>query len=207
MMSLEHEKKMRRAHITREVIEVILLVVVISVAIKLSIDTRFVEGDSMEPSLPPSQLVMVNKLAYLFGSPQRGDVIVLYFPLDTTKQFIKRIIGVPGDTIDLSPTEIKVNGHPIAEPYVTKEINSQVGSVTLGPDQYFVMGDHREVSCDSRSWGPLPKSDIIGKVTLIYWPLNKIHGVNTYESTFSGIPDEKPTKPSSNIPFGNDCAA
>lgn len=207
MMSLEHEKKMRRAHITREVIEVILLVVVISVAIRLSIDTRFVEGDSMEPNLPPSQLVMVNKLAYLFGSPQRGDVIVLYFPLDTSKQFIKRIIGIPGDRIDLKPGEVSVNGHPIAEPYVTKEQNAQVGSVTLGPDQYFVMGDHREVSCDSRSWGPLPKNDIIGKVTLVYWPLSKIHGVNTYESTFAGIPDQKATKASSNIPFGNDCAA
>ncbi len=206
-MSLEHEKKMRRAHITREVIEVILLVVVISVAIRLSIDTRFVEGDSMEPSLPPSQLVMVNKLAYLFGSPQRGDVIVLYFPLDTTKQFIKRIIGVPGDTISLTPSGVSVNGHPLSEPYITKEQNNQVGTITLGPNQYWVMGDHREVSCDSRSWGPLPRSDIIGKVTLVYWPLNKIHGVNTYESTFAGISDQKPVANPKPYPQANDCAA
>lgn len=194
MMPLEHEKKIRQAHIAREVIEVVLLVLVISFAIKLSIDTRTIIGDSMKPSLPPGQLVMVNKIAYVFGSPQRGDVIVLYYPLDTSQAFIKRIVGLPGDTIQVSPTNVTVNGHLISEPYILEPVNSTVGTVTLGPSEYWVMGDNRRVSCDSRSWGVLDRKYIIGKVTFVYWPAKDIHGVNTHSDAFTQISDVKPTK-------------
>lgn len=205
MTPYEQEKKIRQAHIAREVIEVILLVVVISVAIKLSIDTRFVSGDSMMPGLPPGQLVMVNKLAYVFGSPQRGDIIVFNYPLNPQEQFIKRIIGLPGDTIHIDPTQVTVDGQVLSEPYISKPSNDHVGTITLGPNQYWVMGDHRDVSCDSRSWGELPRDDIIGKVTIVYWPINAIHGVNTYSDTFANIHQTAGTKPENSFPQTNDC--
>ena len=205
MTPYQQEQKIRRAHIAREVIEVVLLVAVISVAIKLSIDTRFVQGDSMLPNLPPGQLIMVNKLGYVFGAPQRGDVIVFNYPLNPKEQFIKRIIGLPGDTVEIDPTEVKVNGHLLTESYISNPVSNIVGQVTLGPNQFWVMGDHREVSCDSRSWGPLPRADIIGKVTIVYWPISAVHGVNTYSATFAQIPNVTPTKSAGTFVTANDC--
>ncbi len=192
MIQSQQEARIRRAHVAREIIEVVLLVAIIFIAIRLSIGTFTVQHDSMEPNYLPGQNVIVNKLAYVFGKPQRGDVIVFYYPLDTTQTFIKRIIGVPGDTIVVTPATVSVDGRVLNEPYIIAAVNPRFGQITLGPNQYFVMGDNRPVSCDSRSWGAVPSSDIIGKVTAVYWPLNVLRGSNTYSSTFAGLPTIAP---------------
>jgi signal peptidase I len=188
----QQDVRIRRAHIIREVVEIILLVAIVFTAIKLSIDTREVQETSMLPNYHSGDKFIANKLAYVFGSPQRGDVIVFYYPADPSHVLIKRIIGIPGDTLVITPTTVSINGHVLDEPYISSPGNPTVGQITLGANQYFVMGDNRPISCDSRSWGPLPRNDIIGKVTLVYWPLNTIRGVNTYSSVFSGIPTRAP---------------
>jgi signal peptidase I len=200
MIPMEHQAKVRRAHITREIIEVLLLIIVITAAIKLSIDTRVIQEQSMLPGIKPSQLVMVNKLAYVFGSPQRGDVIIFNYPYDTNQVFIKRIIGVPGDTLVITPNSVTVNDHQLNEgSYISQPVNRQVRQCHLGREDYYVMGDNRPVSEDSRAWGVLNKKYIIGKVTFVYWPLNAIHGIDTHSNVFSSIPNKTPPSFSSNV--------
>jgi len=181
----------------REVIEVVLLVAVISLSIRLTIATQRVVGPSMEPNFHQDQLVMVNKLAYIFGSPQRGDVIVFYYPNDTSQIFIKRIIGLPGDTIQVTPGTFSVNDHLLSEKYISSPVSSQVRTCKLGKDNFYVMGDNRPVSDDSRTWGVLDRKYIIGKVTFTYWPFKDLHGINTYSDTFSGIATRTPPAKSS----------
>ncbi len=189
---MNHQARIYRMHIAREIAEVIILVAVIVVSVRLSIDTRTITEESMMPSLHNSDIVMVNKLAYLFGSPQRGDVIIFYYPFNTSVVFIKRIIGVPGDTLVVTPNSVSINGIKLNEPYVSSETSYQVGTWVLGANQYFVMGDNRGPSCDSRMWGVLDKKFIIGKVVIMYWPLNHAHFINEYHQVFSSIPSHAP---------------
>jgi signal peptidase I len=131
--------------------------------------------------------VIVDKMSYLFQSPQRGDVIVFHFPRDTSKDFIKRIIGLPGDTIRVTSTSVIVDGQTLHEPYISLPFNFENYTWNLGPGQFFVMGDHRDNSLDSRSWGPLDRSFIIGKAVAVYWPVNDWELINTYSSVFAAI--------------------
>ena len=178
----------RRAHLARDIIETIVLTVVIFVAIRFSVQTFRVDGQSMEPGLNSNQYVLVNKLAYLFGGPSRGDVIVFHWPVDPTQDFIKRVIGLPGDTINVTPTQIIVNGVTLKEPYISSPMNAQPRPFKLGTDEYFVMGDNRPFSSDSRSWGTVPRSYIIGKATVVFWPLSNWEVIPTYSSVFASVP-------------------
>lgn len=184
----------------RDVIEVVLLVAVIFFSIKLSVESRPISGISMQPGLADSQLVMVNKLSYVFGSPQRGDVIIFYYPLDQTQVFIKRIIGLPGDTIQINAKTVAVDGHTLDEPYISSADNCAVAigdctarSIKLGPSQYWVMGDNRPNSDDSRTWGTLDRKLIIGKAEFVWWPTNSAHGIDTHRQTFANISDRAPS--------------
>lgn len=187
-----YQAQVNRMHLMREVVEVLLLVGLIYFAIHVSIDTRTVYETSMLPNYHPNDRVIVNKFAYTFGTPQRGDVITFYYPYDTSEVFIKRIIGVPGDTVVVTPKTVSINGHILNEPFVSQENSSYVGTWVLGVGQYFVMGDNRPVSLDSRKWGVLDKKFIIGKVVYEYWPLNHAHTINTYSGVFNGIPIVQP---------------
>jgi signal peptidase I len=178
----------RRAHLAREIIETIVLTVVIFVAIKFSVQTFRVDGDSMQPGLNSQEYVLVNKLAYLFSGPARGDVIVFHWPVDPNQDFIKRVIGLPGDTINVTPTQIIVNGVTLKEPYISAALNASPRPFKLGADEYFVMGDNRPYSSDSRSWGTVPKDYIIGKATVVFWPLGKWEVIPTYSSVFASVP-------------------
>lgn len=138
----------------------------------------------MEPNFQDWNYLIVDKLSYDFETPERGDVIVLDMPENTSRALIKRIIGVPGDTIALSgsaPTVTIINSaHPqgmtLTEPYISAENYGGASNmrITLGADQYFVLGDNRKVSADSRLWGILPRSDIVGRVFLRLYPFSEM---------------------------------
>ena len=177
----------RRAHLAREIIETIVLAVVIFVAIRFSVQTFSVDGSSMQPGLHTGEYVLVNKLAYLFHGPSRGDIIVFHYPLDPTQDFIKRVIGLPGDKIVVNPTQVYINGTLLHEPYIVSPENVSI-TVVLKSNEYFVMGDNRPNSDDSRSWGPLPKDYIIGKATVVFWPLSNWEVIPTYSNTFASVP-------------------
>lgn len=179
----------RRSHLAREIIETLVLTVLIFIAIRVSVQTFRVEGDSMQPGLNSTEYVLVNKLAYLFSGPSRGDVIVFHYPVDPTQDFIKRVIGLPGDTVNVTPTQIMVNGVALNEkPYISAALNATPRVWKLGADEYFVMGDNRPFSSDSRTWGPVPKNYIIGKATVVFWPLSNWEVIPTYSSVFASVP-------------------
>lgn len=179
-----HEK---RARLIREVVETIALTLLIFIAIRFAVQSFRVDGPSMEPGLHTDEFVLVNQVAYLFSAPQRGDVIVFHYPLDTSKDFIKRIIGLPGDTVQTTSSKVIVDGQVIHEPYISQPFNFVSQAWKLGPNQYFVMGDNRDNSLDSRTWGPLDRSYIVGKAVAIYWPVSNWAWINTYTPVFAAI--------------------
>jgi signal peptidase I len=116
-----------------------------------------------------NQYVLVDKVTYLLSAPQRGDVIVFNYPKATERDFIKRVIGLPGETVRISGGVVSVNGAPLSEPYIAAPPVYD-GEWTLGPTELFVMGDNRNSSSDSHSWGPLERKYLIGRAVLVYWP-------------------------------------
>lgn len=153
----------------REIIETALLTVIIYAAVNFTTGRFRIESISMLPTFQPGQYVVVDKLSYLLGKPQRGDVIVFQYPLAPDKDYIKRVIGLPGETVSIGGGVVSVNGQPLNEPYIATPPNLG-GTWALSPNQYFVMGDNRNNSSDSRSWGPLERKYLIGKAVLVYWP-------------------------------------
>lgn len=143
-----------------------------------------VEGTSMEPSLTDQERIFINKFTYELGLGQieRGDTVVFWYPGDISKSYIKRIIGLPGDRIRIDNGLVYVNDRPLAEDYVPKEYRDTLswpldtpGSDRVVPNaSYFVLGDHRSQSSDSRAWGFVPRKDIYGKAVFVYWPLDKM---------------------------------
>jgi len=182
-----------RGYLAREVIETISLAVCIFLAIHFSVQPYRVSGPSMQPGVRSDEIVLVNLLAYHFGSPQRGDVVVFHPPFTTDQhlQLIKRVIAIPGDTVTITATAIYVNGKKLSEPYLTPLPSDGVETVTgivsdlkLGKDQYWVMGDNRRDSLDSRSFGTISGASIVGKAEVIVWPFNALQWLPTYSSVF-----------------------
>jgi signal peptidase I len=132
-----------------------------------------VEGMSMAPTLEDQDRLIVNKLIYRFESPRRSDIVMLYYPLDPDKSFVKRVIGEEGDTVRVVDGRVYVNDVPVPDDYVPSEYRSHDdwGPQVIPEGYYFVMGDHRNNSSDSRHWGYVPKKYIIGKVQLRWWPI------------------------------------
>src|SRR5260370_3850879 len=136
-----------------------------------------VEGTSMMPALLDQERIFINKFVYKFGgSVDRGDMVVFWFPQDPTKSYIKRVIGVPGDTVEVENGSVLVNGRKLDESYVIEEYRDRqsMSPFKVGSDEYFVLGDHRSSSNDSRSWGTVPRRFIYGKAVFIYWPMDKL---------------------------------
>jgi signal peptidase I len=132
-----------------------------------------VDGLSMAPTLDDQDRLIVNKLVYQFGDPQPGDIVMLYYPVDPDKMFVKRVIAQEGDTVRIVDGRVYVNELPLADDYVPPEFRSHddLGPTVVQPGYYYVMGDHRNNSLDSRHWGPVPKKYIVGKVNVRWWPL------------------------------------
>jgi signal peptidase I len=137
-----------------------------------------VEGTSMMPTLDDQERIFINKFVYRlhFGKIDRGDTVVFWFPGDPTKSYIKRVIAVPGDRVEVNQGAVTVNGQALVENYVPEEYRDQstMAERTVPTDEYFVLGDHRSSSNDSRAWGMVPRRYIYGKAVFIYWPLDKM---------------------------------
>ncbi|MBN2554534.1 MAG: signal peptidase I [Anaerolineales bacterium] len=171
-----------------EIIQTLLLAGALFLAVNVLSARIRVEGPSMENSLVDGEVVIVNRLAYRWNEPQRGDIIVFRYPLDPDRRLIKRIVGIPGDEIHIAGSQVYINGSLIEEPYLSpgreRNIADPASAVTwtLEEDQVFVMGDNREHSSDSRHWGPLPSSAIIGKAVFVYWPVSQIGAIPHYDT-------------------------
>ena len=131
-----------------------------------------VEGTSMLPLLKNHERIVVNRLAYDVESIQRGDIIVFHYPLDPAESFIKRVVGLPGDWVSLRDGRVYVNGRRLSEPYIPPAYagDETCAPVRVAPNHYYVLGDHRDFSNDSREWGQVARSYIYGKAVFTYWP-------------------------------------
>jgi signal peptidase I len=203
----------RLRKVGRELVETIILAALIFLAVRAVVQNFRVEGASMQPSLNDREYLLVNKAIYfrvdmdqihrflpfvpgdgadgdrhLFRAPRRGDVIVFKFHLDTKRDFIKRVIGVPGDTVEVRDGTVFINGQPLQEDYVLDTPNYTYGPKTVPEGHYFVLGDNRRNSFDSHSWGSscppqqqcdfVPEENIIGQAWLLYWPFHDLGFVN-----------------------------
>src|SRR6266496_6110757 len=174
---LDFEKRYR---LVREVIETIVLTVLMFLVIRFAVQIFNIEGRSMEPSLHDQELILVDKWTYLFRAPARGDVIVFIAPPQPSQDYIKRVIGLPGDVVTIQNTTVIVDGVTLKETYVDPNNNrgnivesKPVSNMVVPPNDYFVLGDNRDGSSDSRTWGFVPKQNIIGRAALVYWPLQQ----------------------------------
>ena len=149
-----------------------------------------VEGTSMLPRLHDGERIFVNKMIY-YGLPEleRGDIVVFWYPDDPTKSYIKRVIGLPGETVQLRGGRILINGQELQEPYLDPSLNAALDDrppVYVKPHYFFVMGDNRDNSSDSRTWGLVPEKYIYGKALFRYWPLSEA-SVIRHETEYPGI--------------------
>src|SRR5258707_9188868 len=143
-----------------------------------------VEGTSMAPLLSDQERIFINKFVYRFEPIQRGDVVVFWYPLDRTKSFIKRVVGLPGESVEIRQGAVYVNGIVVPEPYVPRQYEdlSDFGPVPVPKDSYFVMGDHRISSNDSRVFGPVASRYIYGRAVFAYWPVDHFGSLSTTEA-------------------------
>jgi len=171
---LDFEKRYR---LVREVIETIVLTVLMFLVIRFAVQNFNIEGTSMEPSLHNQELILVDKWTYLFRPPARGDVIVFVAPPNPSQDYIKRVIGLPGDTITVQNTTVIVDGVTLNESYVDPNNQGNTYAPIINrhvpPNDYFVLGDNRAGSSDSRDWGFVPRKNIIGRAAFVYWPLHE----------------------------------
>jgi signal peptidase I len=137
-----------------------------------------VEGTSMMPALVDQERIFINKFVYRFGveNIERGDMVVFWYPQDQSKSYIKRVIGTPGDTVEVENGTVLINGKPLDEAYVPDQYRDRVSMppTRVPGDNYFVLGDHRSSSNDSRSWGMVARRFIYGKAVFVYWPPDKM---------------------------------
>lgn len=194
------------ARVGREIIEAVLLAVVVFMLLQATVRNFKVDGSSMDPTLENGQFLLVNRLVYTridmgrlssivpfwqadedsvryaIHPPERGEVIVFQFPdpiqSNPRKDFVKRVIGMPGETVEVKAGIPYVNGVVLDEPYLVTRDRSNGRKVELGAGEYYVMGDNRSHSNDSRSWGAVPAENIRGKVWMIYWPAPGIQILN-----------------------------
>ncbi|MFH1559988.1 MAG: signal peptidase I [Chloroflexota bacterium] len=182
----------------KDLLETIALALLIFLALQASVRNYRVELSSMESTLFPKDRLVVNKLVYLhldtetidrfvpfvdiwkdketlfpFHPPRRADIVVFHFPNDPSRDYVKRVIGLPGETVSMKGGEVFIEGDRLDEPYLTERDNDNMAPTLVPPDSYFVLGDNRDGSSDSRHWGPVPLDNIVGKVSLRYWPFSE----------------------------------
>lgn len=163
------EKRSGFMKVVIDVAETLILSIVLFAAINAVSARIRVDGASMEPTLQSGEFVIVNKLAYLFGEPTTGDVIVFHFPRDPDQEYIKRIIGLPGDRVEIKNGEVYVNDRVLDEDYIAASpVYEDI--LDVPGDSLIVLGDNRNNSSDSHNWGPVPLDYVIGKATFVYWP-------------------------------------
>jgi signal peptidase I len=164
-----HEKRSGTLRFILDIVETLILSVVLFAVINAVSARIRVDGASMQPTLETGEFVIVNKLAYMLGNPQVGDVIVFHFPRDPEQEYIKRVIGLPGDKVAVMDGQVSVNGQPLDEDYIAAP-PAYESTWTVPPESLFVLGDNRNNSSDSHNWGPVPLDYVVGKAVFVYWP-------------------------------------
>ncbi len=167
------EKKQKSAVL--EMVEIVVVALALAFFIKTFVAGNYwIPSESMVPTIEVNDKVIVTNFSYWVGEPERGDVIVFKYPNDTKKDYIKRCIGLPGETIEFKNSLLYVNGQLVDEPYLPEGLEFEdYGPVVVPEDSYFMCGDNRNHSADSRDWGFLPDDLIIGKAQVIYWPFSR----------------------------------
>ena len=160
-----------------DILETLILAVVLYFGINAVSARVRVDGFSMTPTLQDGEYILVNKLAYKTGEPTRGDIIVFIFPVNPQEDLIKRVIGLPGETVSVHSGVVSVNGVPLTEPYIASP-PAYDGDWVIPDGQLFVLGDNRNDSRDSHQWRFLPLENVIGKAVLIYWPPEEWQVIN-----------------------------
>ncbi len=154
-----------------EVLGTLVAGIIIFIVFNLTVQYSVVQMSSMEPNLHPGQRLLISKIAYKFGEPERGDIIVFPPPhLNSDKDYIKRIIGLPDETVQIVAGVVYVNDVPLEEPYITNPGNGSMAKTTVPTGEYFVLGDNRTNSTDSRTGWTVPLDSIVGKAWLSIWP-------------------------------------
>lgn len=156
-----------------ETIQTLVLALVLYLIIDGVVARVRVEKVSMLPTVHPGEFILVNKLAYRFSEIGHGDIVVFHYPMDPQDDYIKRVIGVPGDTVEIKEGKVWVNGTSWDEPYISAP-PAYTGSWIVPEKSLFVLGDNRNQSSDSHTWGYVPTTNIVGKAIAVYWPLNQI---------------------------------
>ncbi|WP_418790073.1 signal peptidase I [Phosphitispora sp. TUW77] len=159
-----------------EVLESVAIAVVLAFIIRFFLFQPFyIPTGSMEPVLTKGDRIIVSKIHYRLDNPARGDIVVFKYPIDPDRDFVKRVIGLPGETLEIRDSMLYINGEFVEQPFLSPGLKyGSYGPVTIPQGHYFMMGDNRNNSEDSRFWGMLPQENIIGKTLLIYWPLNRV---------------------------------
>lgn len=166
-------KKSKWGSIFLEIFQTLIMALIFYFLIDSFFPRVRVENISMKPTLQPGELLLVNKLSYRLGEPHHGDVIVFHYPGNPSEDYIKRLIGLPGDNIRIENGLVYINNQPMDEPYIAAP-PAYNGEWKVPEDSYFVLGDNRNQSSDSHSWGFVPKDLIVGKALIIYWPLDQV---------------------------------
>jgi signal peptidase I len=166
--------------ILREVVITVLIAVAVFALLRLTVQAYTVFQQCMEPNFYEDDCIMVNKVCYRFSDPQRGDVIVLEPPFESQHPFIKRVIGLPGETVEIEGGYVFIDGIAIEEQYTMAPPDYTMPATEIPENEYFVLGDNRNDAYDSHAWGPVPRYNIIGKAWFIYWPPSKWGVVKHY---------------------------
>jgi signal peptidase I len=158
-----------------ETLKIVIIALVIVIPIRYFLfQPFFIKGASMEPNFDDGQYLIIDELSYRFREPQRGEIVVFKYPHDPSQRYIKRIIGLPGETVEVKDGRVFISGEALDESgYLpTGTLTPGLAKITLAENDYFVLGDNRLHSSDSRSWGPLPKENIVGRAYLRAWPFD-----------------------------------
>lgn len=167
------QKKSKWGSVFLEIFQTVIMALVFYLLIDSFFPRVRVENISMKPTLQPGELLLVNKLSYRLGEPHHGDVIVFHYPGNPSEDYIKRLIGLPGDQIRVDGGLVYINNQPMDEPYISAP-PAYKGAWQVPEDSFFVLGDNRNQSSDSHSWGFVPRDNIVGKALIIYWPLDQV---------------------------------
>ncbi|GAB6098923.1 signal peptidase I [Halanaerocella petrolearia] len=172
----------------REYLESIVWAVIISIfLITFVVQAFYIPSGSMKPALQPGDRIFANKLVYRFREPKRQEIIVFNYPVDPSRKFIKRVIGLPGDKIKIVDGKVYINGQLLKEDYTLEKSYTDYPEIEIPPNNYFVLGDNRNNSEDSRFWGFVPKENIVGKATVIFWPLSRIRLIGVINNGYSMV--------------------
>ncbi|MGE5484857.1 MAG: signal peptidase I [Ignavibacteriales bacterium] len=161
--------------VAREALEIVITALVLAYLIQgFVVQSWVVDGPSMEPTVLNGERLFLNKFVYRLGPPKRGDIVVFHLPKKGDRDFIKRVVGLPGETVEVRLGRVYINQQPIDEPYIRKDVLGEYPKVTVPEGQVFVMGDNRPNSLDSRAFGTVPINLIRGKAMFVYWPLKRV---------------------------------